>query len=29
MQNYHDLLSQIMEESYDIMNDRTGKVCVG
>lgn len=27
MQNYHDLLAQIMEEGYDIMNERTGKVC--
>lgn len=27
MQNYHDLLAQIMQEGYDIKNERTGKVC--
>lgn len=27
MQNYHDLLAQIMEEGYDIKNERTCKVC--
>lgn len=27
MQNYHDLMAQIMQEGYDIKNERTGKVC--